>query len=174
MFKKVRSPALLRVEALRRVNAKLMYRLCTARERWLVGRSLGEGRRPFSTSCQTLGGSMANTTLIYQKPTCSTCRQVIKLAQASGKPFQAINYYEQPFTKAKLKSLLKKAGLKATAIIRTKEDVYKKLKSKITTVSEDELIDIMLKHPDLIQRPLVEKGERAILARPAEQIKTIL
>jgi len=111
---------------------------------------------------------------IYQKPTCSTCRQVIKLAQASGKPFQAINYYEQPFTKAKLKNLLKKAGLKATDIIRTKEDVYKKLNLKNSKIGENELIDLMLKHPDLIQRPLVEKGERAILARPPEQIHSIL
>ena len=113
-------------------------------------------------------------TIIYQKPTCSTCRQVIKLAQASGKPFHAINYYEQPFTKAKLKSLLKKAGLKATDIIRTKEDVYKKLNLKNSPVGENELIDLMLKHPDLIQRPLAEKGERAILARPPEQIHSIL
>jgi arsenate reductase len=111
---------------------------------------------------------------IYQKPTCSTCRQVIKLAQGSGKPFQAINYYEQPFTKAKLKSLLKKAGLKATDILRTKEDVYKKLNIKNSKIGENELIDLMLKHPDLIQRPLVEKGDRAILARPAEQIHSIL
>ena len=111
---------------------------------------------------------------IYQKPTCSTCRQVIKLAQASGKPFQAINYYKQPFTKAKLKNLLKKAGLKATDIIRTKEDVYKKLNLKNSKIGENELIDLMLKHPDLIQRPLVEKGERAILARPPEQIHSIL
>jgi arsenate reductase len=113
-------------------------------------------------------------TIIYQKPTCSTCRQVIKLAQASGKPFQAINYYEQPFTKAKLKSLLKKSGLKATDIIRTKEDVYKKLNLRNSSLGENELIDLMLKHPDLIQRPLVEKGERAILARPPEQIHSIL
>ncbi len=114
------------------------------------------------------------TTIIYQKPTCSTCRQVIKLAQASGEPFQTVNYYEQPFTKAKLKSLLKKAGLKATDILRTTEDVYKKLQLKNSKLGENELIDLMVKHPDLIQRPLVEKGARAILARPADQIQSIL
>ena len=115
-----------------------------------------------------------STTIIYQKPTCSTCRQVIKLAQASGKPFQAINYYEQPFTKAKLKNLLKKAGLKARDVLRTKEDVYKKLMINETNLGEDDLIDLMLKHPDLIQRPLVEKGDRAILARPAETVSSFL
>ena len=59
-------------------------------------------------------------------------------------------------------------------ILRTKEEVYKKLNIKNSNLGENELIDLMLKHPDLIQRPLVEKGERAILARPAEQIQSIL
>ena len=114
------------------------------------------------------------TTIIYQKPTCSTCRQVLKLAKASGKPYQAINYYEQPFTKTKLKGILKKAGLKASDIIRTKEDVYKTLNLRNATLGEDELIELLVKHPDLIQRPLAEKGARAILARPPERIQTIL
>ena len=64
---------------------------------------------------------------IYQKPTCSTCRQAVQLIQESGKPFKAVNYYEKPFTKAQLKSLLKKAGLSPKDIVRTKEDIYKEL-----------------------------------------------
>lgn len=111
---------------------------------------------------------------IYQKPTCSTCREAVKLVQASGQPFTAINYYEQPFTKTLLKGLLKKAGLSAKEILRTKEDIYKELGLVKKHVSEDELIDLMIKHPDLIQRPLVEKGEKVILARPAEAIKKLL
>lgn len=116
---------------------------------------------------------MANIT-IYQKPTCSTCREAIKLVQASGQPFTAINYYEQPFTKALLKGLLKKAGLSAKDILRTKEDIYKELGLAKKTISDDELIALMLKHPDLIQRPLVERGEKVILARPAETVKRLL
>ena len=111
---------------------------------------------------------------IYQKPTCSTCREAVKLVEASGQPFTAVNYYEQPFTKALLKGLLKKAGLSAKDVLRTKEDIYKELGLAKKAVSEDELIDLMLKHPDLIQRPLVEKGEKAILARPAETVKKFL
>jgi arsenate reductase (glutaredoxin) len=111
---------------------------------------------------------------IYQKPTCSTCREAVKLVQAGGRPFTAINYYEQPFTKPLLKGLLKKAGLSARDILRTKEDIYKELGLAKKQVSEDELIDLMLKHPDLIQRPLVEKGERVILARPAETVEKLL
>lgn len=112
--------------------------------------------------------------IIYQKPTCSTCRNVIKLVEASGRPFTAINYYEKPFSKSTLKGLLKKAGLKASDVIRTKEEIYKTLKLGQSQFTEDELLDIMIKQPDLIQRPLVQKGEKAILARPPETIRPFL
>ena len=112
--------------------------------------------------------------IVYQKPPCSTCREALKLVQASGKPYETVNYYETPFTKAQLTRLLKKAGLTAKDILRAKEDIYKTLGLAKTSRSEDELIDLMLKHPDLIQRPLVEKGERAMLARPAMTISQLL
>src|SRR5690349_10609009 len=111
---------------------------------------------------------------IYQKPTCSTCRQAVQLLKESGKPFTAINYYEQPFTKPQLKALLKKAKRSPKDVLRTKEDIYKDLGLAKKTHSDDELIELMIKHPDLIQRPMVEKGEKALLARPAELVKNIL
>ncbi|HET6676511.1 MAG TPA: arsenate reductase (glutaredoxin) [Nitrospiraceae bacterium] len=111
---------------------------------------------------------------IYQKPTCSTCRQAVQLLKESGKPFTAVNYYEQPFTKARLKALLKKAGLSPKQVLRAKEDIYKELKLSERSLSEDDLIDLMVKHPDLIQRPLVETGETAVLARPADTINRVL
>lgn len=114
------------------------------------------------------------TITIYQKPTCSTCRETVKLVQASGQPFEAVNYYDKPFSKARLKGLLKKSGLSARDILRTKEDIYKTLGLAKKQLSEDGLIELMLEHPDLIQRPLVEKGDRVILARPAETVKTLL
>lgn len=115
-----------------------------------------------------------NTATIYQKPTCSTCREAVKILKASGQPFEAVNYYEKPFTKSALKQLLKKAGLAARDILRTKEDLYKTLRLGTKTLSDDELIDLMLKHPDLIQRPIIEKGQRAILARPADRVNELL
>lgn len=116
---------------------------------------------------------MAGVT-IYQKPTCSTCRQAVQLLQESGKPFTAINYYEKPFTKVQLKNLLKKAGLSPKDILRTKEDLYKELGLAKKNLSDDEWLDVLVAHPDLIQRPIVEKGEKVILARPAESLKRIL
>lgn len=116
---------------------------------------------------------MADVT-IYQKPTCTTCRQAIQVLKDSGKPFKTVNYYEHPFTKTQLKSLLKKAGLLPRDVLRTKEEVYKKLDLAKKNLSDDELIDLMVKYPDLIQRPIVEKGEQVILARPAETVKKLL
>lgn len=111
---------------------------------------------------------------IYQKPTCSTCRETVKLVQASGSEFSTVNYYQTPFTKAKLSGLLSKANLKPREVLRTKEDVYKKLKLAQKDLSDSELLDLMVKYPDLIQRPLVEKGAQVILARPAETVKKLL
>ena len=116
---------------------------------------------------------MAGVT-IYQKPTCSTCRQAVQLLRESGKPFKAINYYDKPFTMVQLKNLLKKAGLSPKDILRTKEDIYKELGLAKKNLSDEEWLDVMVAHPDLIQRPIVEKGEKVILARPAESVKELL
>lgn len=111
---------------------------------------------------------------IYHKPTCSTCRQAVQFLKESGKPFKAVNYYEQPFTKAALTALLKKAGLAPREVLRTKEDLYKSLKLSNSELSDADLIELMVKHPDLIQRPLVETPQTAMLARPADSIKRLL
>ena len=111
---------------------------------------------------------------IYQKPTCSTCRQALQLIKESGKPYAAVNYYDTPFTKSQLKALLKKAKLSPKDILRAKEDIYKSLSLAKKEFSDDALIELMVEYPDLIQRPIVEKGDRAMLARPAETVKQLL
>ena len=113
---------------------------------------------------------------VYQKPTCTTCKQVYAALKESGVNFNAVNYYLDPIPKSKLKELLKKMGIKAVGLLRRKEEIFKKLKlaEKENKLSDDEVIDLMVKHPDLIQRPIVEKGSKAILARPAERIKEFL
>ncbi len=111
---------------------------------------------------------------VYQKPTCTTCRQVYAALKESAVDFDAVNYYVDPISKSKLKELLKKMKISAEELLRKKEDIYKTLKLADKKLSDDELIDLMAKHPDLIQRPIVEKGNKAILARPAERLKEIL
>jgi arsenate reductase len=116
---------------------------------------------------------MADIT-IYHKPTCTTCRQTVQMLKDSGTPFTAVNYYEQTFTKDQLKKILKKAGLSPKDALRTKEDIYKELGLAKKELSDDALLDLMVKYPDLIQRPLVVKDDKAVLARPAETVKTLL
>ena len=116
---------------------------------------------------------MTNIT-VYQKPTCTTCRQVYKALTESGVDFDSVNYYTEPLSKAKLKELISKMGISTKDLLRTKEEIYNKLGLAKKDLSENEILDLMAKHPDLIQRPIVEKGNRAILARPAERLKEIL
>jgi arsenate reductase len=111
---------------------------------------------------------------IYQKPTCTTCRQVYKALQESGVDFEAVDYYVDPIPKQKLESLVKKMGIAPRDLLRRNEPVYKELGLGTRDLSDAEIIDLMVSHPDLIQRPIVEKGARAILARPAERLKEIL
>lgn len=117
--------------------------------------------------------NMAKIT-IYQKPTCTTCRQVYSTLKGAGVDFSAVDYYVNPISKPKLKELLTKMKISAVELLRTKEEIYKKLGLGARSLSEAEIIDLMVEHPDLIQRPIVEKGNKAILARPAERIKEIL
>jgi arsenate reductase len=114
------------------------------------------------------------TITVYQKPTCTTCRQVHAALRDAGVDFEAVDYYTDPIPKAKLKELLRKMKLSARDLLRTKEDIYKTLRLGERDLSDDEIVDLMVKHPDLFQRPIVEKGARAILARPADRLKEIL
>lgn len=112
--------------------------------------------------------------VIYQKPTCSTCRAVHTALKESGVDFDAVDYYVEPIPKKKLAELLRKMRIKPRDLLRTKEAIYKTLKIADRDLSDAQIVDLMVEHPDLIQRPIVEKGARAILARPAERLKEIL
>ena len=87
---------------------------------------------------------------IYQKPTCTTCRQVYKVLKESGVDFESVDYYIDPIPGKKLKELLKKMGISARELLRTKEAIYKRLKLAEKELSDDELVALMAKHPDLI------------------------
>jgi arsenate reductase (glutaredoxin) len=114
------------------------------------------------------------TITIYQKPTCTTCRQVYAALRDAGVDVDAVDYYTDPISKTKLLELLRKMKLPARELLRTKEEIYRRLRLGERDLSDDEIVDLLVKHPDLIQRPIVEKGSRAILARPAERLKEIL
>jgi arsenate reductase len=111
---------------------------------------------------------------VYEKPTCTTCRKVSKALTEAGIDFNKVNYYIEPFSKTKLKELLRKMNMKPSELLRKNDAAYKKLKSRIEKLSEDEILNLMIENPDLVQRPIVEVDDKAILARPPEKIKEIL
>jgi arsenate reductase len=112
--------------------------------------------------------------VIYQKPTCTTCRQVHAALVESGVDFDAVDYYVDPIPKQKLLDLLRKMRMSPRELLRTREPIYKTLRLGERELTDDEIVNLMVEHPDLIQRPIVEKGARAILARPADRLKEIL
>jgi len=115
-----------------------------------------------------------HTLTIYQKPTCTTCRQVAAALKDAGVPFESVNYFTDPIPAATLRTLLRKMGITARQLLRTKEARYKALKLDARELSEDEIVALMIEFPELIQRPIVEQGPRAVLARPADRIREFL
>jgi arsenate reductase len=112
--------------------------------------------------------------VIYQKPTCTTCRQVHAALKESGVDFSAVNYYLDPIPREKLVELLEKMGMRPADLLRRNEPIFGSLKIAERQLTDSEIIDLMVRHPDLIQRPIVENGDAAVLARPPERLKEIL
>ncbi len=111
---------------------------------------------------------------IYVKPTCTTCRKVIKILRETETDFNSVNYFEEPLNKKTLSLLIKQLSIPPRELLRKNEAIYKELGISKKELSEAEIIDLMIKHPDLIQRPIVVKDNKVILARPAETIEKLL
>jgi arsenate reductase len=93
-----------------------------------------------------------------------------KLLRESGVAFEKVNYYVEPLSKKKLTELVRKMGIKPRELLRKSEAVYKQLGLANREVTDSELIALMVEHPDLLQRPIVERGDRAVLGRPTENV----
>jgi arsenate reductase len=97
-----------------------------------------------------------------------------RLLRESGIAFEKVNYYLAPLGEKKLRELIKKLGLKPRELLRTGETIYRELGLGKKDFSDEQIVALMVKHPDLIQRPIVERGARAVLGRPTENVKTLL
>lgn len=111
---------------------------------------------------------MAKTITVYEKPTCTTCRKLNKLFAEKGIGYERVNYFIDPLTEEKLTKLLKKADIEPYDVLRRAEPEFKGLGiTKDTPAAE--IIRHMVEHPAIIQRPIVEVGSKAVLARPIEK-----
>jgi len=111
---------------------------------------------------------------IYHNPRCSKSRQTLQIIEDNNIKPAVVEYLNQPPSKAELKSILKKLHLQARDIIRVKEQEFQKLGIDINNASEDQLVEAMITHPILIERPIVVNGSQAVVARPAEKVLEIL
>ena len=111
---------------------------------------------------------------IYHNPRCSTSRNALELLREAGIEPEVVEYLKDTPSRAKLKKLIRDAGLTVRAAMRSKEPLYRELGLSDPKLSDDRLLDAMVEHPILIERPIVatEKGVR--LARPIEKVQEIL
>ena len=111
---------------------------------------------------------------IYHNPRCSKSRETLALLQDRGLEPQVVNYLETPLDADELRVLLTKLGLGARALLRTGDAAYRELGLDDPALSEEELIQAMVEHPALMQRPVVVAGDRARLGRPPEAVLDIV
>lgn len=88
---------------------------------------------------------------------------------AKGVDFEAINYLDEPLSTDALMQLLHNAGLKPQNVIRTKEAAYREYVAG-QNLSDEQLVEVMAEHPELIQRPIVVRGNKVVLARPIQKL----
>jgi len=110
---------------------------------------------------------------IFHNSRCSKSRQCLSLIENSGKKFEVIKYLENPPTITQLTEIISKLGIEPIDLVRKKEKLWiDYYKHKV--LSSNELIEIMSKNPILIERPIVIKGNKAVVARPIEKSLEII
>jgi arsenate reductase len=111
---------------------------------------------------------------IYHNPACGTSRNALAMIRASGEEPQVVEYLKTPPSRERLVELLGLLGLKPRELLREKETPYAELGLGDPKWSDEEILDFMLAHPILIQRPIVVSEKGAVLARPSERVLEIL
>jgi arsenate reductase len=111
---------------------------------------------------------------IYHNPRCSKSRQTLQLLKDRGVEPQIVEYLKTPPDRATLERILDMLGLEPRDLMRKKEQEYKDNNLADPNLTRDQLIDAMLAHPKLIERPIVIKDGKAVLGRPPEQVQEII
>ncbi len=110
---------------------------------------------------------------IYHNPRCSKSREGVCLLEEKGMAFETVKYLDETITKSELVSIIEKLKIKPIELVRTKETVWKE-NFKDKELSDDEVIEILLQNPILIERPIIINGDKAVIGRPIEKILEII
>src|SRR5262249_20697307 len=111
---------------------------------------------------------------IIHNPKCTKSRETLELLKKNGIKPEVRLYLDHPLSQKELKEILELLKMEATALLRTKEDIYKPLVAKEGKPDNATALAWMVKHPKLIERPIVLKGNKARLGRPPEKVLEIL
>ena len=111
---------------------------------------------------------------IYHNPACGTSRNALELIRATGAEPEVVHYLETPPTRDELVSLMKRMGIGPRDLLREKGTPYRELGLGDTSLTDDQLIDTMMEHPILINRPIVVGPKGARLCRPSEEVLSVL
>ncbi len=131
------------------------------------------GRLEWPTPLARSNPKMTELTL-YHNPRCSKSRSALELLEGRGLTPTIIRYLETPPTAAELQDVLNKLGIAPRQLLRTGEDEYKQLNLADSDLSDEQLIEAMVAHPRLIERPILVAGDRATVGRPPEKVLEIL
>lgn len=112
--------------------------------------------------------------VIYHNPKCITSQKVLKAIRSRGIQPRIIEYLKTPPSRQELDKILKMAGLEPKAIARKKEKLYSGMNLDKKDLSRSEWLNLFTKNPSLIERPIVVRGRKAVLARPPEKVQEIL
>ena len=110
---------------------------------------------------------------VYHNPSCSKSRLCLEELTSKDMTFEVIHYLKNPLNRAELTSLLNKLDMNPSELVRRNEVIFKEA-SKIKVLTEDDILQLMLDYPKLIERPIVEVEGKAIVARPIERLDAIL
>ena len=110
------------------------------------------------------------TIVVYEKRTCTTCRNLATLLAERGIDFDAVEYHVEGLTEDELRDLVAKAGVPARELLRTREQGA----AELADAGDDAVIAAMAARPELLQRPVVVIGDRAVLARPVDRVLEFL
>lgn len=110
---------------------------------------------------------------IYHNPRCRKSRETLQIIEDAGANVEIVKYLEDVPTTAELKDLISKLGIPAEKLLRKGEAIFKE-NYKGKSLSEDEWIEAMIQNPKLIERPIVVKGDKAVLGRPPQNVEELL
>jgi arsenate reductase len=112
--------------------------------------------------------------LVYEKRTCTTCKNLAELLEERGINFDRVDFHVEPLSEPEIRELVRKTGRPARELFREREPVYAELGLGDREVDDDEAVALMAEHTELMQRPVVVRGDRAVLARPVERVDELL